>query len=102
MESNDTASQAEAKPIRETRLNLRATARQGALIRLAAQASSKTVTEFVLDSASNAAEQILADRRWFMLDSSSWAEFQDALERPVVTKPRLAELLSEDSDLFER
>lgn len=102
METNDAAHEAESKLIRETRLNLRATARQDTLIRLAAQATSKTVTNFILDSASNAAEQVLADRRWFMLDESSWAAFQDLLERPAVTKPRLAELLSEESDLFDR
>jgi uncharacterized protein (DUF1778 family) len=68
---------------------------------LAAQATSKTVTEFVLDSASIAAEQVLADRRWFLLDESSWTAFQDLLERPAIVKPRLAKLLSEDSDLFD-
>jgi uncharacterized protein (DUF1778 family) len=101
METHDTARETEPKPARETRFNLRATARQDALIKLAAQASSKTVTQFILDSASNAAEQVLADRRWFMLDESSWAAFQDLLERPAVIKPRLAELLSEESDLFD-
>jgi uncharacterized protein (DUF1778 family) len=101
MESKDTAHEVEPRATRETRLNLRATVRQDALIRLAAQATSKTVTEFVLDSASIAAEQVLADRRWFMLDESSWAAFQDLLERPAVIKPRLATLLSEESDLFE-
>lgn len=101
METHDTAHEAEPKTARETRLNLRTTARQDTLIRLAAQASSKTVTDFVLDSASIAAEQVLADRRWFMLDESSWAAFQDLLERPAVIKPRLAALLSKESDLFE-
>jgi uncharacterized protein (DUF1778 family) len=101
METNDTAHEADPKLGREARFNMRATARQDALIRLAAQATSKTVTDFILDSASNAAEQILADRRWFMLDESSWAAFQDLLERPAVIKPRLAELLSEESDLFD-
>jgi uncharacterized protein (DUF1778 family) len=101
MESHDTAHEPDSKPTRETRLNLRATARQDTLIRLAAQATSKTVTEFVLDSASVAAEQVLADRRWFMLDESSWTAFQDLLERPAVVKPRLAKLLSEESDLFD-
>lgn len=101
MDTHDTAHEMEPKRARETRLNLRTTARQDTLIRLAAQATSKTVTEFVLDSASIAAEQVLADRRWFLLDESSWAAFQDLLERPTVIKPRLASLLSEESDLFE-
>jgi uncharacterized protein (DUF1778 family) len=86
---------------RQTRLNLRTSERQDTLIRMAAQATNKTVTAFILDSASSAAEQVLADRRWFMLDDAAWNAFQDALERPAVVKPRLAELLSEEPDLFE-
>jgi uncharacterized protein (DUF1778 family) len=98
-----THDQTEAEPTqaRETRLNLRATARQDTLIRMAARASNKTVTNFVLDSASSAAEQVLADRRWFMLEGSAWATFEDLLDRPAVLKPRLAELLSEESSLFD-
>jgi len=80
---------------REARLNIRTTAKQDTLIRLAAQASNKTVTDFVLDSASSAAERILADRRWFMLDDAAWVAFQDMLERPTVVKPKLRKLLTE-------
>jgi uncharacterized protein (DUF1778 family) len=101
MASHDAAREAETRPARETRLNLRASARQDALIRLAAHATDKTVTDFILDSASNAAEQVLADRRWFMLDDSAWTAFADLLERPAVIKPRLAELLAEKSNLFD-
>jgi uncharacterized protein (DUF1778 family) len=101
METNETTQDTEPVLARETRLNLRATARQNTLIRLAAHAVNKTVTDFVLDSASNTAEQVLADRRWFMLDESAWAAFQDLLERPAIIKPRLAELLSEEPDLFD-
>ncbi|WP_425402402.1 DUF1778 domain-containing protein [Knoellia subterranea] len=85
---------------RESRLNLRATTKQDTLIRLAAKASSKTVTDFVLDSASVAAEQILADRRWFLLDEAAWAAFEDSLERPVVLKPRLRDLVSDPANHF--
>lgn len=101
MNAHDAAREADPRNARETRLNLRTTARQDALIRAAAQASNKTVTDFVLESASNAAEQLLADRRWFMLDDAAWTSFQDLLERPAAIKPRLAKLLSEESDLFE-
>jgi uncharacterized protein (DUF1778 family) len=97
----DNHAEAEPNRTRETRMNLRATARQNTLIRMAAQASDKTVTDFVLDSASNAAEQVLADRRWFMLDDAAWAAFEDLLDRPAVLKPRLTELLAEDPGLFE-
>lgn len=94
---------AEAEPTvaRETRINLRATARQAELIRLAARTSNKTVTDFILDSVSSAAEQVLADRRWFMLDDAAWTAFEDLLDRPPVVKPRLTELLSEESNPFD-
>ncbi len=97
---SDQTERVDVAPSRDARLNLRATPKQDALIRLAAQATSKTVTDFVLDSASNAAEQILADRRWFMLDDDAWTAFEDLLERPAVLKPRLKKLLERESDLF--
>lgn len=101
MASHDVSPEPQERQARETRLNLRTSARQDTLIRMAAQATNKTVTAFVLDSVSTAAEQVLADRRWFMLDDAAWETFQDALERPAVVKPRLAELLSEEPGLFE-
>jgi uncharacterized protein (DUF1778 family) len=101
MGSHETDRESESAHTRETRLNLRTSARQDTLIRMAAEASNKTVTAFILDSASQAAEQVLADRRWFMLDESAWAAFEDLLERPAVLKPRLTDLLSEDSEFFD-
>ena len=101
MPSNDEDRESISQRAREMRLSLRANARQDTLIRLAAQATNKTVTAFILDSASSAAEQILADRRWFMLDDSAWESFTDLLERPAVVKPRLADLIAQESDLFD-
>jgi len=90
------ATSEEASPeVRAARLNLRVTSRQAALIRRAAESRDKTVTEFVLDSASAAAEQVLADRRWFSLDEEAWETFNKLLDRPVVLKPRLNATLSQ-------
>jgi uncharacterized protein (DUF1778 family) len=96
-----TTDAAAPRPARETRLNLRASARQDALIRQAASASDKSVTEFILESATTAAEHVLADRRAFELDDANWRAFQAALERPAVLKPRLRTLLAEPP-VFER
>jgi uncharacterized protein (DUF1778 family) len=90
-----TTSSTDTRSSRGARLNLRASARQDELIREAANAVDKSVTEFVLEAASLAAEQVLADRRWFVLDDVAWEEFQAALERPVVFKPRLSALLNQ-------
>lgn len=43
-----------------------------------------------------ATERVRADRRWFVISDDNWAEFE-ALERPVVYKPRLEALLDEHS-----
>lgn len=82
-----------------TRLNLRASARQDALIRKAAEAVGRSVTEFVLDSACANAEHVLADRNRFVLDEEAWKQFMTALDQPATDKPRLRKLLSERSVL---
>ena len=80
---------------RDARLNLRASAQQQQLIRSAAASLDKSVTDFVLDSATTNAERVLADRRWFVLSEEAWTEFQALLDAPVAHTPKLAALLSE-------
>ena len=87
---------------KESRLNIRASARQETLIREAAAVSGKSMTEFVLDSACTTAEQVLADRRQFVVDDTAWARFMEALDRPVAAKPRLQELLKTPGVLDRR
>ena len=82
---------------KESRLNLRASAQQDALIRKAAASLGKNVTEFVLDSACANAEHVLADRRHFVLDEARWKAFLKALDRPAVERPRLKKLLTTPS-----
>lgn len=89
-----------ARSVRDSRLNIRTSAKQDALIRQAANALDKSVSEFVLDSATTNAEHVLADRRYFAVTDEAWQAFEAALERPEVFKPRLSELLNEDS-VFE-
>ena len=43
--------------------------------------------------ATEAAEQVLADRRVFQLDAAGWNEFVQVLDRPMQFKPRLNSLL---------
>ncbi len=89
---------------KEGRLNLRMTERQDHLIRRAAAALDKSVTEFVLESVALEAERVLAEQRWFMLSESQWARFHELLDRPLPTDDqRLRLLLSErrQIDLFD-
>ena len=99
MPIEDTAS---ARPARDSRLNIRTSAKQDTLIRHAAQAVDKSVSEFVLDSATATAEHVLADRRYFAVSDEAWHAFEAALGRPAVFKPRLHDLLAEDSPFEPR
>lgn len=80
---------------RDSRLNIRTSAHQQQIIRSAAAALDKSVTDFVLDSATTNAERVLADRRWFILAPDAWEEFEALLDAPVAETPKLAALLSE-------
>lgn len=82
---------------RESRINLRASMRQEQLIRAAAAACDKTLTDFVLDSAVTCAEQLLADRRYFLLSEEQWEDFVRLIDAPVPATPKLDALLSAPS-----
>ena len=76
------------------RIDIRTTAAVKETLQQAASAAHKNVSEFLLDAAMTMAEETLADRRVFELDDEQWRAFQEALDRPVRRKPRLAELLN--------
>lgn len=81
------------------RIDVRASKPVKQLLQEAARARHQTVSEFLLDAGVTAAEQTLADRRQFVLDDAQWRAFQDALDRPVQSKPRLNKLLREPGAL---
>lgn len=82
---------------RTARLGLRITSYQEALIRKAAGISGKNVTQFVLNSACEAAENALIDQRIFFADEKKYRAFQNALERPAQIKPKLQKLMRSDA-----
>jgi uncharacterized protein (DUF1778 family) len=82
---------------RQSRINLRASARQEQLLKQAAVATDRTMTDFVLESAVVEAERVLADRRWFLISDEQWDEFQRLLEQPARDLPRLRALLAKPS-----
>ncbi|PAT38252.1 DUF1778 domain-containing protein [Vandammella animalimorsus] len=81
------------------RIDVRASAPVKQLLQEAARACHKNVSEFLLDAGVTAAEQTLAERRQFVLDEAQWQLFEQALDRPVQSKPRLKKLLSEPGAL---
>lgn len=83
------------KTIRSEKLDLRLTANAKLSLQTAAQASHKTLSDFVLESALARADRVLAERQVFRLDARKWDAFLKALDAPVKKRPRLARLLSE-------
>ena len=80
---------------RDRRFQLRATISEEALIKVAAERQGINVTEFIMRSACEKAEQNLAGQTRFVLDEKQWKAFMTALDRPVKDKPRLRQLFKE-------
>lgn len=84
-----------ATSLRTEKVDLRVTEAAKHLLQTAARANSRSLSEFVLESALARAEETLPDRQHFGLDAERWALFQAALDAPARPLPRLAKLLSE-------
>jgi uncharacterized protein (DUF1778 family) len=82
------------KTRKASRLRLRATASQEALLRLAADVSHKSLNDYILDSACLAAEYALIDQRLFMVPGERYGNLLDFLDRPEQKSKGLQELLS--------
>lgn len=85
-------------PTRTTRsekLDLRLTRNAKRTLQAAAAASHRSVSEFVLESALASADETLADRRSFGLNTAQWRAFMAALDAPPSPLPRLERLLKE-------
>ena len=80
---------------RDRRFQLRATASEEILIKVAAERQGVNVTDFILSSAREKAEQALSEQTRFGLDEKQWKAFMEALDRPAKDKPRLRRLLTE-------
>ena len=79
---------------RTARLGLRTTPAQEAVLRRAAEVSHKSMTDFILDSAYQAAEQTLLDQRLFLVSGSQSQSLLDLLDRPEQDNPGLKDLFS--------
>jgi uncharacterized protein (DUF1778 family) len=85
------------KAAKATRWNLRVTPDADEIVRQAASASHRNLTDFVQGAALIEAERVLADRTRFVLDNERWDRFVELLDRPAQKKPALEELFSRPS-----
>ncbi len=79
---------------KDSRLNLRVSTSQEQLIRRAAAAMNRSVTDFVLDSAADRAETVLAERRWFLLSVEQFVRFDELLDAPFEPSDALRSFLA--------
>jgi uncharacterized protein (DUF1778 family) len=85
-----------AEQPRDRRFQLRATAWEEELIRVAADRQGVNITEFIIRSAREKAEEALAVETRFVIDDARWKKFTAALDRPPQDKPRLRRLFKEE------
>ena len=78
-------------------INIRALEEQRALIDKAASSLNKTRSDFMLEAACQAAENILLDQRLFLIDEDTFNAFQAQLDAPVADNEKLHYLLSQKS-----
>jgi uncharacterized protein (DUF1778 family) len=86
---------------RSEKIDLRVSPDAKRLLQSAAEASGRSVSDFVLTSALARAEESLPDRQRFGLNIEQWTAFQAALDAPPRAAPRLARLMNEQS-VFEK
>jgi uncharacterized protein (DUF1778 family) len=64
------------------------------LVRQAAEAAERTLTDFVVDAAVLEAERLLADRTQFVLEAAQWERFVELLDRSPQENLGLEKLFS--------
>ncbi len=84
------------KENRATRFSIRATPKQKALIARAATRSNKTLSEFVLENAVEAAEALEMDNANFVVSREKYEQFLAALDEPPKSIPALRKLFSDE------
>lgn len=80
---------------RSEKLDLRLTPEAKRRIFAAAEAQHRSVSDFVLQSAMERADEALADRQRFSLSPENWKKFLAALDAPPRDLPRMKRLMTE-------
>lgn len=80
---------------RTDRIDLRILPEAKEALQAAASLRHKSVSEFILDSALGAADEVLADRQHFGLNAKQWESFLAALDAPPRPLPRIEQLMQE-------
>ena len=82
-----------ARLAKSTQVNIRIEPGQLATIDAAAEALGRNRTAFMLETAVQAAEAVLLDKRLFTVDDATYQRFVDRLDAPPAANPRLHAML---------
>ena len=74
-------------------INIRAKARQRDLIDQAADQLGRSRSDFMLEAACRAAEDVMLDQAFFTVDAGTFATFQALLDQPLPPNDKLRRLL---------
>lgn len=80
---------------KETRLSIRATEPEKKILLQAAQLQHTNISQFVLQTALDAAQAVLADQTEFRLSPKQWEAFCERLDTPAKVIPALRDLFKE-------
>ncbi len=79
---------------KDTRIDLRVERGQKEFLSYAASLRKKKLSAFILDSAYNVAEELIADKLHFSLPEKQWNAFCAALDAPAREIPQLKQLFT--------
>jgi len=88
--------------VKAARMNLRIDPETDARIRQAAASAGVSVSTFVAQAAEAAANDVLADRRHFVLEPERWDEFVRLLDRPARELPKLRQAADRSERLLSQ
>lgn len=83
--------------LKDTRWTLRVTEPADQVVRAAASASHRNLTDFIVGAAVGEAERVLAERARYVLEDAAWKEFIRLLDRPAREPEGLRKLLATES-----
>lgn len=86
---------------KQSKVQLRLWFAQKELIALAAKIKQTSLTNFMVEHAYNAAQQVIADQLHFSLSDKNWEDFCHALDAPPKENKNLRKLLTEPS-IFDK
>lgn len=84
---------------RSEKLDIRISSVVKRILQQAAKQRHTTISQFVLQSALDSANTVLAERSRLNLDAQQWRIFIEALDAPPQSHPRMERLLNEASIL---